>query len=67
MSITVTRENGRVKIRGSQTYENGMTLTVSGFGDSFSRYGNRARLLDMRHARSWLAGNGCPDIQTAKE
>ena len=30
MPITVTKEGGRTKIRGSETYPNGMTMTFHG-------------------------------------
>lgn len=67
MAIEVIKENGRTKIVGSETYENGMTLTFKDPGDGKPRYRkpkfwqgeyDNIELLDMHHARSWLAGEG---------
>lgn len=57
MAISVIHEDGRTRIVGSEKYANGMTMT---FLDNDEPMPNCARLLDMKHARSWLANEGEP-------
>jgi len=64
MPITETMVDGRVVRRGSQTYDNGMTLTFHGPDEHMP---NCVRLLDMKHARSWLASDGGEPVYVDKE
>jgi hypothetical protein len=61
MAIEVTKDGGRTRIVGSETYANGMTLGFrKGNGNKYFtgiRHYNRPEILDMHHAREWLAGD----------
>lgn len=62
MAISVIKDGNRTKIVGKETYPNGMTLEFrEGDGSKYNkglRHYNGPRILDMRHARGWLAGEG---------
>ena len=61
MAIRVIKDGNRTKIVGKETYPNGMTLEFrEGDGSKYNkglRHYNRPKILDMRHAREWLAGD----------
>lgn len=67
MPIEVIKDGERTKIVGSETYANGMTLKFCDPDDSNDRPSNYARLLDMKHARSWLANDGVEPVYVEEE
>ena len=61
MAIRVIKDGTRTRIVGSETYANGMTMTFhEGDGTKYFKglkHYNKPKILDMHHAREWLAGD----------